>query len=70
MGSKSHTGHAAHTRSPGRARPERRRDGHRPTERRGPAPPNAPGKASSGDEHDQATTEEFDREGMGVAAKE
>jgi hypothetical protein len=46
------------------------RDGHRLTDKPGPVGKTAAEQAPSNDEQNQATVEEFGREGMGVSAKE
>ena len=62
MGQNSHSAKPPHTQKQNNARSNDPKDGDRLTDK--------PGETPTGDEQDQATIEDFDREGMGVAGKE
>ena len=68
MGQSSPSGESPHTQNQNNA--DDPKDGHRLTDRPGPIGRTPPEKTPPNDEQDQATIEDFGREGMGVAGKE
>ena len=70
MGQNSHTGETPTTQNQNNAMSDDPADGHRLTDKPGPDGKTRAERAPEHDAQDQATIEEFGREGMGVSAKE
>ena len=70
MGEKSHRSNPPLTQNQNNAMSDDPRDGHRLTDNPKATETTAAEKKPPHDQQDQATIEEFGREGMGVAAKE
>lgn len=70
MGQNSHMAQSPQNHNRNHAMSDDPADGHRLTDKPGPVGKTPAGKKPAGDQHNQATIEEFGREGMGVAPKE
>jgi hypothetical protein len=70
MGQNSHVGETPQTQNQNNAMSDDPADGHRRTDKPGVIGKTPAEKAPENDAQDQATIEEFGREGMGVSAKE
>ena len=70
MGQNSHVGETPTTQNQNNAMSDDPADGHRLTDKPGPIGKTPADKAPDQDLQDQATIEDFGREGMGVSAKE
>jgi hypothetical protein len=70
MGQSSHSGESPQTQNQNNAMSDDPKDGHRLTDKPGPIGRTPAEKTPPNDEQDQATIEDFGREGMGVAGKE
>ena len=70
MGQNRHSAQSPQTRNQNNAMSDDPKDGHRLTDKLGPIGRTPADKAPPSDQQDQATVEDFEREGMGVAGKE
>ena len=70
MGQSSHSAESPQTQNQNNAMSDEPKDGHRLTDKPGPIGRTPAEKTPPNDEQDQATIEDFRREGMGVAGKE
>ena len=70
MDQSSHRGESPQTQNQNNAMSDDPKDGHRLTDKAGPIGKRPAEKTPPNDQPDQATVEDFGREGMGVAGKE
>jgi len=70
MGENSHAAESPQTQNQNNAMSNDPKDGHRLTDKPGPIGKTPVEKTPAQDEQNQATIEEFGREGLGVAPKE
>jgi len=70
MGENSHAAESPQTQNQNNAMSNDPKDGHRLTDKPGPIGKTPVEKTPAHDEQNQATIEEFGREGLGVAPKE
>jgi len=70
MGENGHAAESPQTQNQNNAMSNDPKDGHRLTDKPGPIGRTPVEKAPDADEQNQATIEEFGREGLGVAPKE